>query len=89
MYLVGSYDKLRIQIIDVYENGDQNNGNNENNIYSPFNIYIIILMGVVYFWMMLSPVFTGLFIWCFSVILPNPKGFALIIFLIMVTSMMV
>lgn len=79
MYLTGSYDKLKIQIIDVDENGNYcNNENNENNIYSPFNIYIIILMGVVYFWMILSPIYVGLFIWCLNVLPPSQKGFPLI-----------
>ena len=94
MYLTGSFDKLKIQIIDVdEENGNDennenngNNGNNENNIYSPFNVYIIILMGILYFWMILSPTFAGLFIWCISIIPSNQFVFVFFLILLLLTS---
>ena len=59
MYFKGKFDKLKIEIIDI-----DRNGNEDSSIYSPFKMFIIIIMGIGYFSIILSPIFAGLFIWC-------------------------
>ena len=81
VYLVGSFDDLKIQIIDEYDE------NNENNIYSPFNIYFVILMGIVFFWMFTSPLFAGMFIWCWSVLDVMNHKYEFLIAVVSLTSL--
>lgn len=62
MYFKGKFDKLKIEIIEI-----DRNGNEESSIYSPFNIYTLILMCMPFVWLVLSPIFAGLFIWTCSI----------------------